>query len=101
MDVLLAVPILAGLLMIQLGVFSYIPLLQGTADLVLVALVAWALQKRVRTAWQWAVIGGLMVTYVSGLPVGVYIAGYLAAVGLALLLKQRLSPLSSALCWQS
>ncbi len=89
MDVLVAVPILAGLLMIQLGVFSYIPLLQGTADLILVALVAWALQKRVRTALHWALIGGLMVTYVSGLPVGVYIAGYLAAVGLSLLLRQR------------
>jgi rod shape-determining protein MreD len=90
MDVLLAVPILGGLLMIQVGVLSHVPLLQGTADLLLVALVAWALQKRVRTAWQWAIIGGLMISYVSALPIGAYFIGYLAAVGLSLLLKQRI-----------
>jgi hypothetical protein len=38
---------------------SRIPLLHGSADLILLALVAWALQKRVNTAWQWALIGGL------------------------------------------
>lgn len=89
MPVLLAVPVLAVLLMIQSAVMSQMPLLHGTSDLVLVALVAWALQKRVRTAWHWAVIGGLMMTYVSSLPIGVYLVGYLLAVGVALLLKQR------------
>lgn len=89
MAVLLAAPILAALLMIQSAVMSQMPLLYGTSDLLLVALVAWALQKRVRTAWQWAVIGGLMMTYVSALPPGVYLTGYLLAVGLTLLLKQR------------
>ncbi len=89
MAVLLAAPILAVLLMIQSAVMSQMPLLYGTSDLVLVALVAWALQKRVKTAWQWAVIGGLLMTYVSALPPGVYLAAYLAAVGLTLTLKQR------------
>jgi hypothetical protein len=89
MAVLLAVPILAGLLMIQTAVLSQIPLLHGTSDLVLVALIAWALQKRVRTAWHWALIGALLMTYISVLPPGIYLVGYLSAVGIALLLKQR------------
>jgi hypothetical protein len=89
MSVLLAIPILGGLLMLQSAVLSQVPLLQGTTDLVLVALLAWALQKRVRTALQWAVIGGLLVGYVSEIPVWVVLAGYLAAVILGLILRQR------------
>ncbi|OGO38299.1 MAG: hypothetical protein A2W35_18750 [Chloroflexi bacterium RBG_16_57_11] len=90
MAALLAVPVLAVLVMIQSAVLSNIPLLHGTTDLVLVALLAWALQKRVRTAWFWAIIGGLLVGYVSALPFGAVLAGYLLAVGLAILLKQRI-----------
>jgi rod shape-determining protein MreD len=90
MAVLIAVPILAVLIMIQSAVLSNIPLLHGTTDLVLVALLAWALQKRVRTAWFWAIIGGLLVGYVSALPFGAVLAGYLLAVGLAIMLKQRI-----------
>ena len=78
------------LIMIQSAVLSNIPLLHGTTDLVLVALLAWALQKRVRTAWFWAIIGGLLVGYVSALPFGAVLVGYLLAVGLAILLKQRI-----------
>jgi hypothetical protein len=89
MAILIAAPILALLIMIQTAVLSKIPLLQGTTDLVLVAILAWALQKRVRTAWFWAIMGGLLVGYVSALPFGAILVGYLLAVGLALLLKQR------------
>jgi hypothetical protein len=89
MAILIAAPILALLIMIQTAVLSKIPLLQGTTDLVLVALLAWALQKRVRTAWFWAIMGGLLVGYVSALPFGAVLLGYLLAVGLAVLLKQR------------
>lgn len=89
MAVLLAAPILALLIMLQSAVLSKVPLLQGTTDLVLVALLAWALQKRVRTAWFWAIMGGLFVGYVSAVPFGAVLVGYLLAVGLAILLKQR------------
>jgi rod shape-determining protein MreD len=89
MAILIAAPILAVLIMIQSAVLSKVPLLQGTTDLVLVALLAWALQKRVRTAWFWAIMGGLLVGYVSALPFGAIMLGYLLAVGLAVLLKQR------------
>jgi len=89
MAVLLAAPILALLIMLQSAIFSKVPLLQGTPDLVLVALLAWALQKRVRTAWFWAIMGGLLVGYVSAVPFGTMLVGYLLAVGMAVLLKQR------------
>lgn len=89
MPTLLAVPILGILLMLQTAVLSDIILLHGTTDLVLVAVIAWALHKRVDSAWQWGIIGGLLVTIVSGLPLGVDLIGYPLAVGISILLRQR------------
>jgi cell shape-determining protein MreD len=90
MGTLIAIPILGGLLILQTAVLNQIPLLQGTADLVLLALVAWGLQKRVSTAWAWGIIGALFVGYVSTVPIGVYLVGYLVSVGIAIFLRQRI-----------
>jgi rod shape-determining protein MreD len=87
--ILIAFPILGGLMMLQSAIASRIPLMHGTVDLVLLALVAWALQNRVNTAWQWALIGGLLFSLASALPVGVMLVGYLGVVGLAELFKRR------------
>jgi rod shape-determining protein MreD len=89
MAFLLSFPVLTVLLVLQTAVISRIALLHGTADLLLVAVLAWALQKRVQTAWHWSLIAGLLVTLVSGLPVGVALVTYPLLVGLALLLKKR------------
>ena len=87
MAILIAVPILSFLLILQSAVLSRIPLLGGTTDLVLLAVIAWALNRRVQTAWHWGIIGGLLVSYVSALPFGVILLGYLLAVALALALR--------------
>jgi rod shape-determining protein MreD len=92
MTILIAFPILGGLLMFQSAVASQIPLLHGTVDLVLLALVGWALQKRVDTAWHWAMIGGLLYSLASALPVGIMLAGYLGVVTVAALIKRRIWP---------
>jgi hypothetical protein len=89
MAILISIPILGALLILQTAVVSKMPLLQGTADLVLLAVIAWALQKRVQTAWHWGIIGGLFLSMVSGLPFFVPLIGCMAAVGLALMLRQR------------
>lgn len=86
---LLALPILGLLAIFQSAIVSRISLLQGTADLVLLALIAWALQPQVQTAWRWALIGGVLVNILTALPVGIPLLGYLSATGLALLLRQR------------
>jgi rod shape-determining protein MreD len=71
-------------------VLSRVPLVYGTADLTLLAMIAWALQKRVDTAWHWGIVGGLMVSFVSALPTGVPLLGYLVTVGLTLMLRRRI-----------
>jgi hypothetical protein len=89
MSVIIAIPLLGALLILQTAVLSNVLLLQGTVDLILLTVIAWALQLQVRTAWQWGVIGGLMVSFVSGLPYFIPLISYLAAVGLALVLRKR------------
>lgn len=83
--------LLFGILAIfQSTIVSAMPLLKGTADLFLLFIVAWALQDRVQTAWQWCLIGGLLASLYSGLPFGVFILAYLICVGITRLLKRRI-----------
>jgi len=63
---------------------------RGIADLVLVVLVAIALQKTVTTSWQWSIVGGLFMDFLSGLPFGVFTVSYLLATGLALIIRDRI-----------
>lgn len=87
---LIAIPILGVLVIVQASIVSRIPLIQGTPDLVLLAILAWALQKKVDTAWQWCIIGSLMVTLVSALPLGAVFVGYGIATAIALALRRRI-----------
>ena len=89
MSIIMALPVLGVALMIQTGIISRINLLSGSADLILAILVTWSIQERVKTAWYWAVIAGLMVGVVSGLPWFIPLAGYLMVVGVGRLLHRR------------
>ena len=86
---LAAFPILVALLIFQSAVVNRFPLLNGTPDLVLLAITAWALQKRVKNAFPWAIIGALLVGLMSALPFGSVLIGYLLTVAVALVLSKR------------
>lgn len=86
---LVAIPILTTLLILQSAVVSRVPLLNGTPDLIFLAITAWALQKRVKNAFSWAVIGALLVSIMSALPLGSVLSGYLIVVLLAVVLRNR------------
>lgn len=86
---LIAFPLLALVVIIQSAVVSQMPLLAGYADLMLVVLGAWALKADASSTWLWALLGGFMVSFVSGLPWLAPMAGYLFVVLLAQLFKQR------------
>ncbi len=77
---LIAFPVLALVLMFQTAVISRITLLSGAADLMLLVLISWALQEQVDSVWHWAVLGGLLVGFVSAVPPIVPIIGYVLAV---------------------
>jgi len=86
---LIAFPLLALVIIVQSAVVSQITLLAGYADLMLVILAAWALKADASSAWLWAVLGGVMVSFVSSMPWAVDIAGYLFVVLIAQILRQR------------
>jgi rod shape-determining protein MreD len=86
---LIAFPLLALVVIVQSAVISHMTLLAGYADLMLVILAAWALKAEASSAWLWAILGGVMVSFVSGLPWPVTMFGYLFVVLLAQLLRRR------------
>jgi hypothetical protein len=50
--------------------------------------MAWAVQERATSAWYWSVIGGLLISVTSALPLGVALAGYVLATGVALVVRR-------------
>src|SRR4030042_5013604 len=78
------------LAILQSTIVSRMPLLNGTADLILLFIVAWALQDRVESAWQWCLIGGIFASLYSALPFCSLVIAYLVATGIARLLKRRI-----------
>jgi hypothetical protein len=86
---LIAFPLLGLAVMLQSAIISQVSLLSGYADLILILLAAWALQKHVTSAWHWALLAGVMVGFVTRLPWLVVFGGYLAVVFIAQLLQRR------------
>ena len=86
---LIAFPLLALVVILQSAVVSQMSLLAGYADLMLVILAALALKADAASAWLWAILGGIMVSFVSGMPWPVTMVGYLFVVLLAQILRQR------------
>ncbi|HVP21389.1 MAG TPA: hypothetical protein VMS73_05960 [Anaerolineaceae bacterium] len=76
--------------MLQSVIFSRLPLLSGTADLVLLVIVAWSLQKKVKNALVWTLVGGLMVSYVSAMPAYAPLIGYILVFGFTRLIQRRI-----------
>jgi hypothetical protein len=61
----------------------------GAADIMLLVLIAWALQEEVDDAWQWTLLGGLLIGFISKLPFYFYIPVYLVIIGFARFLRSR------------
>lgn len=85
----IAVPLLGLAVIVQTTLMGRFTLLNGEADVVIVILVAWALQEGVTTSFHWALLASVMVSLVSRLPWFIYVAGYGGTVLLALLLQRR------------
>ena len=86
---LVAFPLLFLAVVLQSAIVSQIKLLSGYADLPLLMLGAWALQKQVKTAWLWAVLCFVMLAFVSAIPWVVLAVGYFLIVYVARVLQRR------------
>jgi hypothetical protein len=86
---LIAIPLLGLAVIVQSSIIGQFPLLEGTADIVLVLVTAWALQEAVTTGFHWAFLASVFVGLISSLPWFVYLVGYTGIVLLAVLLQRR------------
>jgi hypothetical protein len=75
---------------LQTTIASRITLLQGSADLVLLTYLAWALREEVTGVWQWGLIAGLVVGLASELPIWLPIATYILVTTFIQLLKTHI-----------
>ena len=87
---LVAIPIFTLLVILQTSIVSRVPLLYGYADIVLLVIIAWALQENVKTAWQWSIVGGLMIGWVSAMHFAIPLISYVGITALALIIRQRI-----------
>lgn len=85
----IAFPLLGLAVILQSSIISQVQLLSGYADLPLLLVTAWALQDRVESAWHWAAVAGLMVSFVSSMPWLVILIGYIGIVFMARILQRR------------
>ena len=70
MSYFIGIPLLTLLAILQSVLMSHIELLDGRADLVLLAVISWSLTRRSEEAMFWGVIGGFTLDLLSGLPFG-------------------------------
>jgi rod shape-determining protein MreD len=70
MAYLIGVPLLALLTVLQSSVLGWTLLLDGRPDLILLAVVSWALTGRSTEAMVWGLVGGLFLDLYTGLPYG-------------------------------
>jgi cell shape-determining protein MreD len=93
MGSLLAFPILFILIILQTTLVRQITLLSGCADLILLWLAAWGLQRQVKSAWFWTILAGIAIAFISAIPWYVPIAAYGITTFLARAINKRV--------WQS
>jgi hypothetical protein len=77
MSELLFYPILVLLLIIQLAIVRYLPLFNGTADILLLWLAAWGLQNKGKHVWIGAIFAAVLLSFASAVPWYAYFVTYL------------------------
>ena len=90
MAYLISFPVLVIVLMMQLAIFSQLPLLSGTPDLILLVLIAWSLNEKSQNAWFWAVVGGGLVSIISAIPFGAPLMIYLGITTVVRISSKRI-----------
>ncbi len=76
-EIIVGLPILAAAAFVQVGFFGQIRLMNGTSDLILLCLIAWSINDRTRYSWILTIAGGLIMSYISAMPMNAYLWMYL------------------------
>ena len=97
--VLISIPVFIILIVLQSAVVSTTPLLHGYADLILLTLIAWSLQERAKTIWQWGIVGGVLSGIYSKSPFFLTLSAYLIVIGIGLYIRGKLRGMPYLAMW--
>lgn len=97
MSILIAFPFILIMMVLQTTFIREITLLNGSADLLLILIGAWALQCKDNSAWFWAILAAAVYGFVSGVPWYVFVITFMLVVIMAKIIRGKLwqSPLMS------
>ena len=88
-EVIIGLPIIAVAAFVQVGFFGQIRLMNGTSDLILLCIIAWTINDQTKYSWILMIAGGLLMSYISAMPMNGYIWMYLAIWLLIRFIKRR------------
>lgn len=88
-EIIVGLPILAAAAFIQVGFFGQIRLMGGTPDLILLCIIAWSINDRTEYSWILTIGGGLIMSYISAMPMNGYLWMYLFIWILIRFIKMR------------
>lgn len=86
----IAIPVLVVLTILQTTAVSRVVLFNGSADLILLAVSAWGVSERGKNVFLWALIGGLLISFTSALPLFSPIIPYMVIALIARIFQDRL-----------
>jgi hypothetical protein len=89
----LSIPVMLLLSVLQSTAISRITLINGSADLILIAVACWGVKEKGFNAFIWALVGGLFISLNSAMPFYIPILSYLFVALIAKILFGRI--------WQS
>ena len=76
-EIIIGIPIFLIAGIIQVSIFGRITLLQGTADLLMLSIIAWSINDRTKYSWIFVILCGLIMSYISAMPMNGYLWMYL------------------------
>ncbi|GAP41561.1 restriction endonuclease subunit S domain-containing protein [Flexilinea flocculi] len=88
-ELIISFPILILCSIAETTLFSHIQILHGSADLMMLIIIAWALHSSTRYSWFWFLFAALLMTYISALPMYGYFIIYGILWLFILFLKKR------------
>ena len=74
---------------LQVGFFGQIRLMNGTTDLIMLSIIAWSINERSKYSWILVIAGGLIMSYVSAMPMNGYLWMYLLIWFIIRFIKMR------------
>ena len=90
---LISLPVMLILSVLQMTAVSRIILINGSADLVLLAVAAWGVREKGENVYIWALVGGLLISITTAMPFLSPVIPYLGTAFLSRVFQKRL--------WQS